>query len=58
MFPEGMSRFKSEIAPLRQGVSRILAETLSRKGNEELEIAVQTCSSAFLPLPPESVTLC
>ncbi|GAA6038685.1 hypothetical protein JCM8097_002344 [Rhodosporidiobolus ruineniae] len=55
MFPEGMSRYHPEIAPLRQGVSRIVSETLSRHaseekkdGREEFKLAVQTCSITYL----------
>ncbi|GAA5869339.1 hypothetical protein JCM8547_008648 [Rhodosporidiobolus lusitaniae] len=49
VFPEGMSRYKSGMAELRQGVSRIVAETLRRQqGREGFKIAVQTCSITYL----------
>ncbi|KAI5481332.1 hypothetical protein MNV49_004954 [Pseudohyphozyma bogoriensis] len=49
MFPEGLSRYYPELAPLRQGVSRIVSDTLSRqKDNPQFEIAIQTCSITYL----------
>ncbi|GAA5977167.1 hypothetical protein JCM11641_003864 [Rhodosporidiobolus odoratus] len=51
MFPEGTSRYYPEIAPLKQGVSRIVAETLGRmreKGRMDFPLKVQTCSITYL----------
>ncbi|GAA5854962.1 hypothetical protein JCM9279_003589 [Rhodotorula babjevae] len=49
LFPEGMSRYYPEIAPLKQGVSRIVSDTLSRqKDNPAFELAVQTASITYL----------
>ncbi|BGP20615.1 hypothetical protein JCM10213_007151 [Rhodosporidiobolus nylandii] len=51
MFPEGMSRYFPEIAPLKQGVSRIVADTLSKRaaaGDREFRLAVQTVSITYL----------
>ncbi|GAA6048770.1 hypothetical protein JCM3770_003957 [Rhodotorula araucariae] len=49
LFPEGMSRYYPEIAPLKQGVSRIVSDTLSRqKDNPAFELAIQTASITYL----------
>ncbi|GAA5836273.1 hypothetical protein JCM11251_001449 [Rhodosporidiobolus azoricus] len=49
VFPEGMSRYHPEIAPLRQGVSRIISDTLTRqRDNKGFRLAVQTCSITYL----------
>ncbi|GAA5884001.1 hypothetical protein JCM6882_002097 [Rhodosporidiobolus microsporus] len=49
VFPEGMSRYHPEIAPLRQGVSRIISDTLTRqRDNTNFRLAVQTCSITYL----------
>ncbi|GAA6020749.1 hypothetical protein JCM10207_002011 [Rhodosporidiobolus poonsookiae] len=52
MFPEGLSRYHPDMAPLRQGVSRIISETLTRQskveGREGYRLAVQTCSITYL----------
>lgn len=64
LFPEGMSRYYPEIAPLKQGVSRIVSDTLSRqKGNPAFELAISTASITYLhrvrlrALPPCLVLL-
>lgn len=45
MFPEGLSRYYPLLAPLKQGVARIVSDVLSRqKDNPKFELAVQTCS--------------
>jgi glycerol-3-phosphate O-acyltransferase / dihydroxyacetone phosphate acyltransferase len=45
MFPEGLSRYWPEMTPLRQGVARIIGDTLKRKKDVKgFQIAVQTCS--------------
>lgn len=49
LFPEGLSRYYPEIGPLRQGVSRIVSETLTQqKDNEDFRLAVQTTSIVYL----------
>ncbi|GJN94167.1 hypothetical protein Rhopal_007241-T1 [Rhodotorula paludigena] len=49
LFPEGMSRYYPEIAPLKQGVSRIVSDTLSRqKDNPDFELAILTASITYL----------
>lgn len=55
MFPEGLSRYWPEMTPLRQGVARIIGDTLQRRKDVEgFQIAVQTCSitCAFLLRSP------
>lgn len=45
MFPEGLSRYYPELAPLKQGVARIVSDALTRqKDNPNFELAIQTCS--------------
>ncbi|KAK4054062.1 hypothetical protein OIO90_003707 [Microbotryomycetes sp. JL221] len=49
MFPEGMSRYHPSLAPLRQGVSRIISDTLARNAmNDDFQLCVQTCSITYL----------
>uniref|UniRef100_A0A0K3CPL7 BY PROTMAP: gi/472581825/gb/EMS19540.1/ acyltransferase [Rhodosporidium toruloides NP11] n=1 Tax=Rhodotorula toruloides TaxID=5286 RepID=A0A0K3CPL7_RHOTO len=49
LFPEGMSRYWPQIAELKQGVSRIVADTLTRqKDNPKFELAIQTASITYL----------
>lgn len=49
LFPEGLSRYYPEIGPLRQGVSRIVSETLTRqKDNPDFRLAIQTTSIVYL----------
>ncbi|KAM0789882.1 hypothetical protein ACM66B_006726 [Microbotryomycetes sp. NB124-2] len=49
MFPEGMSRYHPQLAPLRQGVARIVSDTLARNAeNDEFQLCVQTCSITYL----------
>ncbi|KAK4705015.1 hypothetical protein P7C70_g1191, partial [Phenoliferia sp. Uapishka_3] len=49
MFPEGLSRYFPELAPLKQGVARIVSDVLSRqKDNPNFELAIQTCSITYL----------
>ncbi|GAA6025795.1 hypothetical protein JCM11491_003228 [Sporobolomyces phaffii] len=50
MFPEGMSRYSSEMSPLKQGVSRIVSDTLTRRvdaGDSAFRLAVQTVSMSY-----------
>ncbi|GAA5971209.1 hypothetical protein JCM3765_007358 [Sporobolomyces pararoseus] len=50
MFPEGMSRYHSEMSPLKQGVSRIISDTLTRRvqaGDSEFKLAIQTVSMSY-----------
>ncbi|GAA6059126.1 hypothetical protein JCM10212_003873 [Sporobolomyces blumeae] len=50
MFPEGLSRYSSEMAPLKQGVSRIISDTLTRRvqaGDRAFKLAVQTVSISY-----------
>ncbi|SCZ97878.1 BZ3500_MvSof-1268-A1-R1_Chr3-3g06429 [Microbotryum saponariae] len=49
IFPEGMSRYYPQIAPLKQGVARILSDTLTRhEHQQDFKVAVQTCSITYL----------
>ncbi|KAM0751732.1 hypothetical protein T439DRAFT_300728 [Meredithblackwellia eburnea MCA 4105] len=49
IFPEGLSRYHPEIAALRQGVSRIVSDVVSRqRSNPNFELAIQTCSITYL----------
>lgn len=49
LFPEGLSRYYPEISPLKQGVSRIVSDTLIRqKDNPEFRLAIQTTSIVYL----------
>lgn len=49
LFPEGMSRFHPEIAPLKTGVARLISDVLSRnRDNPNFEIALQTCSVTYM----------
>lgn len=49
LFPEGLSRYYPEISPLKQGVSRIVSDTLVRqKDNPEFRLAIQTTSIVYL----------
>ncbi|KAK4046145.1 hypothetical protein OIV83_006316 [Microbotryomycetes sp. JL201] len=49
MFPEGMSRYHPQLAPLRQGVARIISDTLARNAmNDKFQLCVQTCSITYL----------
>lgn len=50
VFPEGLSRYYPQISPLRQGVARIISDTLARQtpSNPSFQIAVQTCSITYL----------
>jgi len=45
MFPEGVSRYHPEMAPLKQGVSRIISDTLTRV----VRRTTTTSSSSSLP---------
>lgn len=50
MFPEGMSRYHSEMSPLKQGVSRIVSDTLTRRveaGDSSFKLAIQTVSMSY-----------
>lgn len=50
MFPEGVSRYHSEMSPLKQGVSRIVSDTLTRRverGDLDFKLAVQTVSMSY-----------
>lgn len=45
LFPEGLSRYAPELAPLKQGVARIVSDTLYRqRDNPDFTLAIQTCS--------------
>lgn len=49
MFPEGLSRYYPELAPLKQGVARIVSDVLSRqRDNPAFELCIQTCSITYL----------
>lgn len=49
LFPEGLSRYYPEISPLKQGVSRIVSDTLVRqKDNPDFRLAIQTTSIVYL----------
>lgn len=49
MFPEGLSRYFATLAPLKQGVARIVSDTLSRqRNNPSFELQIQTCSITYL----------
>lgn len=49
LFPEGLSRYYPEISPLKQGVSRIVSDTLIRnKDNPSFRLAIQTTSIVYL----------
>ncbi|CEQ41102.1 SPOSA6832_02777, partial [Sporobolomyces salmonicolor] len=51
MFPEGLSRYHPEIAPLKQGVARLVSDTLTRaqlRGDPEFRLAVQTVSCTYM----------
>ncbi|GAA5937940.1 uncharacterized protein JCM15063_005419 [Sporobolomyces koalae] len=50
MFPEGLSRFHPSMSPLKQGVSRIVADTLTKryhKGDARFQLAIQTVSMSY-----------
>ncbi|GAA5982852.1 hypothetical protein JCM10908_006810 [Rhodotorula pacifica] len=49
LFPEGLSRYYPEISPLKQGVSRIVSDTLTRQqDNPNFRLAIQTTSIVYL----------
>eukprot|EP00752_Nemacystus_decipiens_P011720 g10401.t1 len=51
VFPEGVSRYQSGLAPLRPGVGRIVLEVLKREheaGNGEFRARVVTCALTYL----------
>ncbi|GAA5876264.1 hypothetical protein JCM3774_002341 [Rhodotorula dairenensis] len=49
LFPEGLSRYYPEISPLKQGVSRIVSDTLIRhKDDPTFRLAIQTTSIVYL----------
>ncbi|CAM9826183.1 unnamed protein product [Ectocarpus sp. 4 AP-2014] len=51
VFPEGVSRYQSGLAPLRPGVGRIILEVLKREheaGNGDFTARVVTCALTYL----------
>jgi len=49
LFPEGISRYHPEVAPLKTGVARIASDTLTRnKSNPDFELTIVTCSVTYL----------
>ncbi|CAN0127455.1 unnamed protein product, partial [Ectocarpus sp. 13 AM-2016] len=51
VFPEGVSRYQSGLAPLRPGVGRIVLEVLKREheaGNDDFTARVVTCALTYL----------
>ncbi|CAN0205105.1 unnamed protein product [Pylaiella littoralis] len=51
VFPEGVSRYQSGLAPLRPGVGRIVLEVLKREheaGNGDFRARVVTCALTYL----------
>jgi glycerol-3-phosphate O-acyltransferase/dihydroxyacetone phosphate acyltransferase len=45
IFPEGKSGYYPKLAPMKQGVARIVSDVLSQqKDNPTFELAIQTCS--------------
>jgi len=53
LFPEGISRYYPEVAPLKTGVARIASDTLTRNRHDPtFEITIVTCSVTYLSSPP------
>ncbi|EAU91505.1 hypothetical protein CC1G_01994 [Coprinopsis cinerea okayama7 len=49
LFPEGISRFHPEIAPLKTGVARMISDVLGRnRDNPDFEIALLPCSITYM----------
>ncbi|KAI0070641.1 hypothetical protein K474DRAFT_1651022 [Panus rudis PR-1116 ss-1] len=49
LFPEGMSRYSPNIAPLKTGVARIVSDVLTRnRNNPDFTISVLTCSITYM----------
>ncbi|TFK23664.1 acyltransferase-domain-containing protein [Coprinopsis marcescibilis] len=49
MFPEGISRFHPEIAPLKTGVARMVTDILGRnRDNPDFEISVLPCAITYM----------
>jgi len=49
LFPEGISHYSPNIAPLRSGVARITSDVLSRnRDNPDFELTLLTCSITYL----------
>jgi glycerol-3-phosphate O-acyltransferase / dihydroxyacetone phosphate acyltransferase len=49
LFPEGISRYHPEVAPLKTGVARITSDVLTRnKDDPNFELTVVTCSVTYL----------
>ena len=53
LFPEGISRYYPEVAPLKTGVARIASDTLTRNKNDPtFEVTIVTCSVTYLSSRP------
>ncbi|KAF8586687.1 hypothetical protein K439DRAFT_1340225 [Ramaria rubella] len=49
LFPEGMSRYRPALSPLKTGVARIISEVLTRRQNDpDFEITLLTCSITYM----------
>ena len=49
LFPEGISRYHPEVAPLKTGVARITSDVLTRnKDDPSFELTIVTCSVTYL----------
>ena len=49
LFPEGMSRYRSGMAPLKTGVARVVSEVLTRrKDDPNYELTLVTCSITYM----------
>jgi glycerol-3-phosphate O-acyltransferase / dihydroxyacetone phosphate acyltransferase len=49
LFPEGISRYHPEVAPLKTGVARITSDALTRNMNDPtFELTIVTCSVTYL----------
>ncbi|KIJ49354.1 hypothetical protein M422DRAFT_74499 [Sphaerobolus stellatus SS14] len=49
LFPEGMSRYRPSMMPLKTGVARIISEVLTRKRDDpNYEITLLTCSITYM----------
>ncbi|EIW83042.1 hypothetical protein CONPUDRAFT_164054 [Coniophora puteana RWD-64-598 SS2] len=49
LFPEGMSRYHPEIAPLKTGVARIVSDVLTRNRDKpDFAVAILTCSITYM----------
>lgn len=49
LFPEGMSRYRPALSPLKTGVARIVSEVLTRRRDDpDFEITLLTCSITYM----------